>query len=75
LKNGVLLGKAEAEGFAVLVTGDRSMEHQQNLVTRKLGIVVLDGVSNALEDLLPLVADTLLAIERIQPGQVICVPE
>ena len=53
LKNGVLLGKAEVAGFAVLVTGDQSLEHQQNLTTRKLGIVVLGGTSNALEDLLP----------------------
>jgi hypothetical protein len=29
LKNGVLLGKAEAAGFSVLVTGDQSIEHQQ----------------------------------------------
>jgi hypothetical protein len=71
LKNGVLLGKAEAAGFAVVVTGDQGIEHQQNLATRKLGIVVLGGASNALEDLLPLVADALLAIDRIRPGQVI----
>jgi len=67
----MLLGRAEAAGFAIFITGDRSLEHQQNLATRKLGIVVLGGESNALEDLLPLVADTLLAIDRIRPGQVI----
>jgi len=71
LKNGVLLGKAEAAGFAVVVTGDQSIEYRQNLTTRKMGIVVLRGASNALEDLLPLVADALLAIDRMQPGQVI----
>ena len=71
LKNGLLLGKAEAAGFAVLVTGDQNLEHQQNLAARKLGIVVLAAPSNALEDLLPLVPNALLAINRIQPGQVI----
>ncbi|MFN0107008.1 MAG: DUF5615 family PIN-like protein [Bryobacteraceae bacterium] len=71
LKNGVLLGRAEAAGFAVLVTGDHSLEYQQNLATRRLGIVVLGAASNALEDLLPLVDSALLAIDRIQPGQVI----
>ena len=71
LKNGVLLAKAEAAGFGVLVTGDQSIEYQQSLATRKLGIVVLGGASNALEDLLPLVADALLAIEKIQAGKVI----
>ncbi len=74
LKNGVLLGKAEAAGFTVLVTGDQSLEHQQNLASRKLGIVVLIAVSNALEDLLPLMPTALLAIKRIKPGQVIRVP-
>jgi hypothetical protein len=34
---------------------------------------VLAAASNALEDLLPLVADALLAIGRIQPGQIILV--
>ena len=71
LKNGVLLAKAEAFGFAVLITGDQSLEHQQNLTARKLGIVVLCAPSNALEDLLPLVANALLAIDGIHPGQVI----
>ena len=47
LKNGALLEAAEAAGFTVLVTGDQSLEHQQNLTKRTL------------------------AIDRIQPGQVI----
>jgi len=38
--------------------------------TGALGIVVLAAMSNALEDLLPLVTDAQLAIERIQPGRV-----
>ena len=58
-------------GVNVLITSDQSLEHQQNLATRKLGIVVLSAVSNALEDLLPLLVNALFAIERIQPGQVI----
>jgi hypothetical protein len=71
LKNGELLREAEAAGFSVLVTGDQNLEHQQNLTTRKVGIVVLGAASNALEDLLPLVARALVAIDRVQPGQVI----
>ena len=70
LKNGVLLSEAEAAGFSVLVTGDQNLEHQQNLTKRKLGVVVLGATSNALEDLLPLVAKALVAIDRVQPGQV-----
>ena len=71
LKNGVLLTEAEAAGFSVFVTGDQNLEHQQNLTKRTLGVVVLGAASNALEDLLPLVAEALAAIDRVQPGQVI----
>ena len=71
LKNGVLLTTAEAAGFQVFVTGDRNLEHQQNLASRQLGVVVLVAMSNALEDLLPLVPEALTAISRVRPGQVL----
>ena len=64
MKNGVLLSKAEASGFTLLVTGDQNLEHQQNMANRKLGIVVLGSISNAIEDLLPLVPKVLVAIDR-----------
>jgi len=70
LKNGVLINKAEAAGFSIIVTGDQNLEHQQSLKNRKLGIVVLCAASNALEDLLPLVSNALDAISRVQPGEV-----
>lgn len=71
LKNGALLNAAEGAGFSVLVTGDQNLEHQQNLTKRALGVVVLGAASSALEDILPLVAAALAAIDRVQPGQVI----
>lgn len=71
LKNGALLAAAEAAGFTVLVTGDQNLQFQQNLATRRMGTVVLCAPSNALEDLLPLVPDTLSAIGKVEPGQVI----
>jgi len=71
LKNGVLLSKAEAAGFSVLITGDNNLEFQQNIVKRRLGLVVFRAPSNALEDLLPLVPRALAAIATIQPGQVV----
>ena len=71
LKNGALLTAAEAAGFPVFVTGDQNIEFQQNLSKRRLGVVVLCAVSNALEDLLPLVPAVLLAIRSVKPGQVI----
>ena len=74
LKNGVLLATAEAAGFQVFVTGDQNLEHQQTMAGRRLGVVVLVAMSNALEDLLPLVPEVLTAITRVRPGQVLRVP-
>lgn len=61
----------EDAGFAVFLTGDQNLEFQQNLSKRRLGVIVLRALSNALEDLLPLVPATLAAIESVQPGQVV----
>jgi predicted nuclease of predicted toxin-antitoxin system len=41
LKNGELLAAAEANGFQVMVTGDKNLSYQQNLKDRKLALVVL----------------------------------
>ena len=71
LKNGELLTKAEAAAFSVFVTGDQSLQFQQNLSTCTLGVVVLCAVSTALEDIEPLIQAALAAIADVQPGQVI----
>jgi predicted nuclease of predicted toxin-antitoxin system len=71
LKNGTLLDVAETAGLTVLVTGDRNLQFQQNLAKRQLGVVVLRGASNALEDLVPLVPAAIAAIEVVQSGQVL----
>ena len=39
--NGDLLAAAENAGFEVLVTTDKNLRYQQNLVNRKIAIVVL----------------------------------
>lgn len=39
---------AEAAGFDVLVTGDQSMPHEQNLSGRKLAIVMLSAIERAI---------------------------
>jgi hypothetical protein len=41
LKNGDLLTAAEEAGFEVLVTSDKSIRYQQNLMGRKIALVVL----------------------------------
>lgn len=45
LNNGELLDVAEAAGFEVLVTTDSNLKHQQDLSTRRIGIVVLLSTS------------------------------
>ena len=39
--NGELLDLAEREGYEVFVTTDQNLRHQQNLVVRQMGIVVI----------------------------------
>lgn len=45
LGNGELLDAAENGGFAVLVTTDSNLQHQQNLSARRIAIVVLTSTS------------------------------
>jgi hypothetical protein len=45
LKNGNLLDAAEREGFEVLVTGDRTLQYEQNLAGRKIALVSLSAVN------------------------------
>lgn len=44
-KNGALLRAAEEAGFHVLVTGDRTLQYEQNMAGRKLAIVSLSANS------------------------------
>ena len=41
LLNGQLLAAAEESGFDAILTGDKNLVYQQNLVSRKIAIVVL----------------------------------
>lgn len=53
LANGVLLKTATAAGFAVFVSIDKKIEHQQNLRTLPLPVFIIDAPSTALASLLP----------------------
>ncbi len=44
LSNGALLTAAEQAGFDILVTGERSIEHQNRLTGRKLAIVAINPI-------------------------------
>lgn len=66
LKNGELLHVAEQDGIEVLLTGDQTLVHEQNLAGRKLAIIALSSVEwRILQPAVPLI---LAAIEQAAPG-------
>jgi hypothetical protein len=69
LENGELLSKAEAAGFEVLVTTDKNLSYQQNLLGRKIAIVVLGKGRWSL--IKPHVAHVVAAINAATPGSFI----
>ncbi len=71
LKNGELLKQARDAGFEMFLTADQTLEFQQNLSNFGLFIVVIVAVSNALEDLLPVVPAALAAMAESKPGSVV----
>ena len=71
-KNGELLSAAEQE-FDALVTMDRSMEHQQNLPTFDLGVVLITARSNRRRDVEPAMPEVNRALSRIRIGELLVV--
>ena len=64
IKNGELLGLAAAE-FDVFLTMDGNLEFQQNLATLPIAVLVVEGVSNRMEHLVPLVPGILKELSEI----------
>jgi hypothetical protein len=66
LKNGELLHAAESAGFTVFITGDKTLEYEQNLSGRKIAIISLSAPH------WPLVKDHVVeiaeAVRKAQPG-------
>ena len=66
LKNGELLRAAEENGINVLVTGDQTMNYEQNLTGRRLAIVALSAIQlPIIKNNLPKIID---AIDKAAPG-------
>ena len=70
--NGELLNLAEAE-FDALVTLDTNLRHQQNLIGRKIAIVVLRARSSRLSDLISYFPSCANALQSIKPGEILYV--
>ena len=64
LRNGELLAAAASQGFDVLITLDSGIEHQQNLTTLPIAVVLLHAPDNKLVTLTPLVPKLLNALSQ-----------
>lgn len=69
-ENGELLALA-ADKYDVFVTVDRNLTLQQNVEKFQIAFVVLVARGNRLQDLMPLVPALQLAVDTIEPGQVV----
>jgi len=68
-KNGILLRKAIAAGFDVLLTMDSNLHYQQNLSEFPIAIIVLRARSNRLKDTQPLMQSVLQCLPTAPKGQ------
>jgi hypothetical protein len=73
LKNGALLGRLEAEGYACLLTSDRNIRHQQTIMGRRIGLIVLPA--QRFEDLRPYRLMVVDALRTIAEGAVVEIPK
>lgn len=71
LRNGELLAAAEAAGFDIFVTTDRNIEHQQNLMGRGLGVVVLTRARWRL--IQSQLSEIAAAVDAVVPGALVSV--
>lgn len=71
LRNGELIKSASENGFEVLISVDRNIEHQQNKANLLLAVLVLTANTNRIESLLPLMAKALEVLESIKTGEIV----
>ncbi len=74
MTNGQLLDAAEAAGFEVLVTVGQGIPEQQNMVGRRISVLILRAPTNRLRDLEAIVPAALSALQAIQPGAIVRTP-
>ncbi len=69
LENGELLDTAEQAGFEALLTCDQNVRYQQNFTGRTMAIVILS--TNHWPSLRPVAGRIAIAVDFVQPGQVV----
>lgn len=72
LKDGALLDRMDGT-FDVFITIDGNLTYQQNLTDRRIAVVVLRAVTNAFEDVEPLVKSILEVLQTVEAGDVVYV--
>jgi predicted nuclease of predicted toxin-antitoxin system len=72
-KNGELLRLAEKR-FDILLSTDKGIPHQQNVLRFDLAVVLLRAKSNAYEDLAPLMDEVNRKLDHAEPGTVFRIP-
>ena len=68
LRNGVLLRRATAGGYAVLLTADRNLPAQQNITTSGIAVILVRG--SRMSEVTSQAAEIQAAITGAQPGTV-----
>ena len=69
-RNGELLQLAAGDFDAVL-TADQNLEHQRNLGTLPIAVIVLVAPTNRLESLRPLIPALLQTLQTLAPRQLV----
>jgi len=69
--NGELLSLAERTGFDVFLTMDTGLPYEQQLMGRRIAVIILHAKSNRLADLIPHAPRCLSQLASILPGQLI----
>jgi hypothetical protein len=54
-----------------VVGTSRSAPHQQNLDTKRIAVLIVRARSNRIQDLLTVIPECLVALDSIQPRQVV----
>lgn len=70
-KERLLLSKAAASGFAVMITMDNGVAYQQNISTLPVTVVILSAHSNDIDDLRPLIPQLLQALNAPIPSTIV----
>lgn len=72
LKNGALL-RAATGTYDGLITVDRNLQHQQNVRTLAIAVVILSARGTTYEDLRPLMPRILEALSEMKPGEIVTI--